>query len=345
MSRSNTPDKVGRSILYKGEVLNCSYPDLMIRFRIDESKAKPEFIESKLKSFFVRSYFKKCAAGSSRTMVKINKSIIENIPIILPPLSEQTKIAQILSTWDKAIETVEALIEKSTLQKKALMQQLLTGEKRLINSGDQGWTSGGLGDFVEKIVGGGTPGRNIVEFWDGNIPWVTVKDLIAPIIKGAQEHITKEGLENSAGNLIPAGTVIMATRMAVGKIVMATCDVVINQDLKAIFPKKLLESKYLYYWLIFHSENIKRLGTGSTVKGVQLGDIRHLKLLFPTSLQEQQKIVSIFDNVTLDIKKLDEQRVCLQQEKQALMQQLLTGKRRVKPDEFEDLPQQLEKAL
>ncbi len=133
VSRSNTPDKVGRSIRFKNEVENCSYPDLMMRFRIDDNKADKEFIEHQLKSSAVRIYFKNCAAGSSSTMVKINKGILEKTPIVVPPIKEQKKIAQILSTWDKAIEVTEKLLTNSQQQKKALMQQLITGKKRLLD--------------------------------------------------------------------------------------------------------------------------------------------------------------------------------------------------------------------
>jgi len=80
ISRSNTPDKVGRSILFKGEIDNCSYPDLMMRFRVNESLVDTGFIAAKLKSFLVRGYFKNCAAGSSKTLVKINKQIVEKPP-------------------------------------------------------------------------------------------------------------------------------------------------------------------------------------------------------------------------------------------------------------------------
>lgn len=133
VSRSNTPDKVGRSIRFRNEIENCSYPDLMMRFRIDENKADKAFIEHQLKSAAVRTYFKNCAAGSSSTMVKINKGILEKTPLVVPPVKEQKKIAQILSTWDKAISVTEKLLVNSQKQKKALMQQLLTGKKRLLD--------------------------------------------------------------------------------------------------------------------------------------------------------------------------------------------------------------------
>ncbi|WP_368192160.1 restriction endonuclease subunit S [Aeromonas sp. s8] len=118
ISRSNTPDKVGRSIRFKNEVQNCSYPDLMMRFCVDTKKADPNFIEIKLKSTEVRQYYKSCAAGSSSSMVKINKAVVENTPLLLPSFPEQKKIAQVLSTWDRAISTTEQLLANSQQQKR-----------------------------------------------------------------------------------------------------------------------------------------------------------------------------------------------------------------------------------
>jgi hypothetical protein len=87
-----------------------------------------------------------------------------------------------------------------------------------------GWKSGKFYQFVEKIYGGGTPSRDQPKYWNGTIPWVTVKDLTSQKIHGAQEYITVEGLKESASNIVPAGTVIIATRMAVGKSGISTCD-------------------------------------------------------------------------------------------------------------------------
>lgn len=104
ISRSNTLYKVGRTMLFRGEIENCSYPDLLMRFRVDEHQISNEYLESYLKSSFVRKYIQSCASGTSNSMMKINKKVTEKIPIILPPLSEQHAIAGLLSTWNQAIE-------------------------------------------------------------------------------------------------------------------------------------------------------------------------------------------------------------------------------------------------
>ena len=90
-----------------------------------------------------------------------------------------------------------------------------------------------LGDLVE-IKGGGTPSRKTPEYWGGEIPWATVKDFKTFELSTTIEKITREGLTNSASNLIPAGSIIVPTRMAVGKAAINLVDMSINQDLKAL---------------------------------------------------------------------------------------------------------------
>src|SRR5439155_1719224 len=118
------------------------------------------------------------------------------------------------------------------------------------------WETKKVGDVVEKFVGGGTPSRRIPAYWGNGIPWVTVKDFSTFDPLRSQESITKKGLESSASHLIPKGIVITATRMALGKAVRYEIDVCINQDLKALFPKPVLSSHFLYYWFRLHGRSI-----------------------------------------------------------------------------------------
>ena len=295
--------------------------------------------KAKLNSWFLYNWlqlnkaeFERQAVGS--TIKTIGLPYFKKLKIAVPPYAEQKKIAQILSTWDKAITTTEQLLANSQQQKKALMQQLLTGKIRLLDNNEVRfsgkWKADSLKNIVGRIYGGGTPSRDAPELWGGDIPWVTVKDLIATRIRGAQEYINNKGLAESASNIVPAGTVIIATRMAVGKVVIASCDVAINQDLKAVCPSEQICSDYLFYWFLFNSEQIQKMGTGSTVKGVQVDVIRSLKMTIPMTIEEQQKIAAVLFTADKEITILQQQLDALKQEKKALMQQLLTGKRRVK---------------
>jgi type I restriction enzyme, S subunit len=92
------------------------------------------------------------------------------------------------------------------------------------------WPVARLGDEI-TIKGGGTPSRRRAEFYQGDVPWATIKDLTGLYLERTEEHITQEALESSAANLIPAGNVILATRVGFGKVAINIIDVAINQDL------------------------------------------------------------------------------------------------------------------
>ncbi|MCH1926384.1 restriction endonuclease subunit S [Shewanella sp. C32] len=187
----------------------------------------------------------------------------------------------------------------------------------------EGWQASNLGDLASKIEGGGTPSRTVPEYWGDDIPWATVKDLKGVRLTSTLESITQIGLEQSASKLVPANTMIIASRMAVGKAVIFDKNVSINQDLKAFFPKKMLDTQYLLQWYLSKAEVIESLGTGSTVKGIKLDDIRALPIDLPP-LSEQQKIAKILTSVDEVIEKTQAQIDKLKDLKTGMMQELLT---------------------
>jgi type I restriction enzyme S subunit len=310
VSRSNTPDKVGRSIMYKGEVPQCSYPDLMMRFRLNSESASHEFIEQKLKSSSIRRYFKNSAAGSSGSMVKINKGILENTPINLPPLPEQKKIAQILSTWDQAINATERLLENSQQRKKGLMQQLLTGKKRL--PGFEGeWENSTL----TKHCSVGTGNKDLQnKVKDGEYPFFVRSSNI--------ERINSYSFDGKA-ILIPGdGRVGEIFHYIDGKFDF-------HQRVYKLSDFKGALGLFIYYYLkrFFKAEVIKN-SVKATVDSLRMPVFTGMHIKLP-SLEEQQSIVDVLACSDREVQVISQRLELLKQEKKALMQQLLTGKRRV----------------
>ncbi|QWT22478.1 restriction endonuclease subunit S [Bacillus sp. NP157] len=151
-----------------------------------------------------------------------------------------------------------------------------------------------LGDAV-SFKGGGTPDRENTAYWGGSIPWATVKDLNDGfVLRKTQESITSGGLANSASNLIPAGTVIIPTRMALGKAVITEVDVAINQDLKAAVPTINIDPRYLLWFFAWSAPTIVSKGKGATVKGITLDQLRRMEIPVPP-LVEQRRIAAILD--------------------------------------------------
>ncbi len=258
----------------------------------------------------------------------VTQSIVHDVLIAIPKLTaEQRAIATALSDVDALISGLDKLIAKKRAVKTAAMQQLLIGKQRLPGFSGE-WEAKRFGDVVERIVGGGTPSRSNPAYWGGEIPWMTVKDFANFDPYRAQETITEEGLKHSASHLIPKGIIIMSTRMALGKAVIYEVDVSINQDLKAIFPKRDMDSRFLYFWFEHHAEMIESLGSGSTVKGISLQDLRRVKFL-KAPLKEQTAIAAVLSDMDAEISALEGRREKTRRIKQGMMQELLTGRTRL----------------
>ena len=150
-----------------------------------------------------------------------------------------------------------------------------------------------LGDLVE-IQGGGTPSKEIPDYWNGQIPWASVKDFKTTEIAETIDSITEQGVANSATNIIPAGKILVPTRMAVGKAAINKVPMAINQDLKALFPAANVNVRYLLHSLLANSRVLERQATGATVKGITLSVLKSLEIPLPP-LDEQKRIAAILD--------------------------------------------------
>ncbi len=250
-----------------------------------------------------------------------------------PPLPEQQKIAKILSTWDNAISTTERLIDNSTQQKKALMQQLLTGKKRLLDeSGKQfegEWEKHLVGDICQSIV----PGRNKPKEFDGDIPWVTTPEFQGRYIPSTlqKNYISQSVIDECGAKLVPEGAVVIAAVGDLGLTAIASETVVLNQQLHAFICGEKVHNEYLFYWLSYQKPYMESIASKTTIQYMNKKNCESIPVGLPT-LEEQQKIATVLTNADKEIELLEQQLTDLQQEKKALMQVLLTGKVRVRVD-------------
>ena len=148
-----------------------------------------------------------------------------------------------------------------------------------------------LGEIC-TFVGGGTPSRKVAEYFQGDIPWATVKDFKSYRIVDTEEHISKTAVIGSATNIVEPGTVLMVSRVGLGKAAIAGCRLAINQDIKAVTPNGDVSPEYLFWFLLSQAGKIQRMGAGATVKGVTLADIKSILMPLP-SLPEQHRLVDI----------------------------------------------------
>jgi len=264
--------------------------------------------------------------ASKTTIPYLNKANCESIPVLSPPLPEQKKIAKILSTWDKAITTTEQLLANSQQQKKALMQQLLTGKKRLLDK--NGIRFGGewmiqyLFDTA-KIVMGSSPKSDAYNEIGNGLPLIQGNADIknrksSPRIFTSE--ITKE---------CDPGDVLLSVRAPVGTVAVSCHKACIGRGIASIKALSNTSQAFLYQWLLWFEPRWASFSQGSTFESINSDDIKLLKVRLP-QLSEQQKIAAVLSTADQEITALQQKLDALKQEKKALMQQLLTGKRRVK---------------
>lgn len=266
---------------------------------------------------------------------KINLGEIGECEVTLPPLPEQQKIAKILTTWDKAINTTERLIENSKQQKKALMQQLLTGQKRLLDDSGQRFS----GDWEKKsiaeianVITGSTPSTKNSDYYGGEHLFVSPSDLGSnKYISQTAKTLTDSGIDKT--RLIPKGSSLFTCiGSTIGKLGIAGKDLATNQQINSVIPKGNYSNEYVYYQLLLNAKKIQNSAAVQAVPIINKTNFESQLLYFPPTLQEQQKIAAVLTNADREIEVLEQQLNDLQQEKKALIQQLLTGKKRVKVD-------------
>lgn len=153
-----------------------------------------------------------------------------------------------------------------------------------------------LGEICE-IYGGGTPSREIKEYFGGGIPWLTPteipKDRIGQVAS-SKETLTQEGLSNSSAKLLPVGSVLMTSRASIGNIAIANTQVTTNQGFISFVCPPTLFNKYLAYWLFTQKGQFENAANGATFKEISRGTIKEFSIPLP-SLPEQRRIAALLD--------------------------------------------------
>lgn len=285
----------------------CWITDNALYTKSVSSDIDKEYLVSKLKKFDL-----------SRLRNKGGQPLISQKPIYavklpMPPLPEQRKIAKILSTWDKAISTTERLIDNSKQQKKALMQQLLTAKKRLFDDSGKPFEGEWLFSTFSEVFKVANNKKTQIKSGDylesGHIPIV---DQGKQLISGYTNNVEKY-------DDIPVIIFGDHTRIVKWVDFEFAQGADGTQVLKAT---KHFDGKFSYYLL--SNTDIPNLGYSRHMRELKEKDFKH-----PNSIKEQQKIAAVLTNADQEIELLEQQLADLKQEKKALMQQLLTGKRRV----------------
>ena len=303
----------------------------MVMLRANQLEVDPLFLSMVLNTERTKADILRLSIGS--TVSRINIADIKKLKVASPPINEQRKIAKTLSTWDKAICTTERLINNSKEQKKALMQQLLTGKKRLLDDSgkpfDGNWEEVKLSEVAQITMGSSPKSSAYNDTKDG-----------LPLLQGNADIKNRKSVPRTYTSEITkqcyVGDILFSVRAPVGTVAISYHNACIGRGIAAIKAKANHSQEFLYQWLLSFELKWDRYSQGSTFEAVNSNDIKSLHITIPNKT-EQQKIASVLTNADKEIEILEQQLADLKQEKKALMQQLLTGKRRVKTNKEEEV--------
>ncbi len=333
---------VGRTAVWEGQIENCSYQNHLHRVRVHSDKLLNYFL-----SFFMEYavlHRQLLVSNANRTTIpNLSSSRLKQFPIPLPPLEEQKAIAEVLRSVQSAIEKTEEVIRATKELKKSMMKHLFTYGYVPVDEIDkvrlketkigfipEHWKVVRLGEVAETFSGG-TPRRDIKEYYGGNIKWLKSGELKDNFIFSTEETITPEGLKNSSAKYVDKGTLLIAMYGATaGKVGYAMDRLTINQAICAIKPK-IADFHSLFYFYFFQKirENILSLRYGGAQPNLNQQIISNLSIPLPP-LEEQKAIGEVLRAIDEKLQKEEEYKKALQNLFKSLLHHLMSGKIRVR---------------
>lgn len=262
--------------------------------------------------FFNLPFFIEYVVANSKgiNLPRVSEKTILNTTFPLPPLSEQQRIVErieeLFAKLDEAKERLQEVAERFAVRKAAILHKAFTGEltkqwRRENGVSDESWEEKKLGE-VGSWLGGGTPSTSREEYWEnGNILWITSKDMKSAVIEDTIMKVNEIGVKNSSANYIEKPALLVVMRSGILRrtfpVAMVKKPFTVNQDLKAIIPDKD-DLEFLYWMLLSNEQRILDtcMKNGTTVESINSNELKDLTFKCPT-LSEQHEIVRLIDDL------------------------------------------------
>jgi type I restriction enzyme, S subunit len=261
-----------------------------LRIRFGNAPVEPKYISYYLRQAAVIDLILSMAVGT--TMPNLNSSILESVPISLPPLPVQRRIAEILGRLDDKIEvnrrinrTLEAMAQALYRHWFVAFGPFRDGEfvDSELGAIPRGWEVVTVGDICQ-VVNGATPSTKIADYWDGDICWATPTDmtaLSAPVIFDTNKKITPLGLENCSASVLPAGSVLVTSRATLGVAAINYVPMTTNQGFKSMICGPSATSRFMLLFIQDHVEDLVSHANGTTFLEINSTNFKGLPLVKP----------------------------------------------------------------
>jgi len=326
-SHINSLEHIGKTAIYNGDPPLLLHGMNLLLLRPQKTIVNPYYLLYLLKHPRAKAIFKRMSKKAVN-QASINQTELGKLRIPLPPLSEQKKIAEILSTVDEAIEKVDEAITKTERLKKGLMQELLTkgiGHMEFkdteIGKIPKEWEVVKLIDAADYINGYAFSPK---DWKDEGLPIIRIQNLNDP---EAEFNYFDGEIDNRY--IVENGDLLFSWSATIGVYIWKGGKAVLNQHIFKVVPKNNVNKFYLYYALFLAIEQLKNRIHGSTMKHFKRGELKTAFIPLPP-LPEQQKIAEILSTVDKRLELLKSKKEKLLSIKKGLINDLLIGRRRVR---------------
>ena len=254
----------------------------------------------------------------------INIDFLEPYPVPLPSFPEQQKIASFLTAVDKKIEQLTRKKELLEQYKKGVMQKIFSQEIRFKDDNGQdypNWEEKRLGD-IGYFEGGGTPSTQKNDFWNGETPWISSSDLYDDSIYriNTKRFISKDAIKNSATKVIPPNSILIVTRVGVGKVAISDCELCTSQDFTNVIHSQK-DGLFLAYFIKKEISRLLCFNQGTSIKGIVKKDLKQMVIRMPVD-EEQTKIARLVSSIDTKISTIQSQLTQTQNFKKGLLQKM-----------------------
>ena len=283
---------IGNIALYRGE--KCILGKGACYINPNPTIIDRLYLYYELQSPRFKAYIDRMSTGS--TIQHISLKTMRNYTFTSPSLTEQKRIASILTSLDDKIDLLRR--ENATLE---AMAETLFKQWFVVEAKEE-WEEGKLGDIL-SVKGGTTPSTKEPSYWDGDVAWTSPRDITTLnglYLFDTEKKITQKGLEQISSGLLSEGTLLMSSRTPVGVLAFAEIPLAINQGYIAILDDKGYSKEFIYLWLKTNMDLVHSYSNGSTFMEISKSAFKSLDLLIPSQSEVEEfvgKVKPYFEKI------------------------------------------------
>lgn len=278
---ARTGATIGVNTIIK-EDLNSVFNNGLIRIRVNPDYIIPEFLSYHFQSSTYKGFIESISGGTS-TQPNMQINALLSFEIKVPPLPEQQAIAEVLSSLDDKID----LLHRQNKTLEAMAETLF--RQWFVEEAEESWETTNLFNVVE-LVGGGTPKTDVAEYWDGEIKWISAKDITPnhkKFIVDTEKKITEQGLKNSSARLLPKYATVISARGTVGNYSLLSETMAFSQSNYGVKPK-FKDCYFFTYLLIANAvEELQSAAYGSVFDTITTNTFKEHSIKVPAEKEIQ----------------------------------------------------------